>query len=186
MPGDVAYRVRVIQLGFSSFAPKHQGGDDTRDSDFNPSGPHTGYTDAIGANTGSLSFDAAAVTPVAIGNLVWRDANENGRQDAGEPGEPGVTVELWDFSKSELYGTAVTNASGVYQLRAPNTGQAYRVRVLLPTGLAFTGKNQTLGDDGIDSDVNPTGIDAGYTDVLSFASNTISVVSVDVGLLPAG
>jgi serine-aspartate repeat-containing protein C/D/E len=184
VPGGVDYRVRVIQPSYPGLAPKDQGGDDARDSDFNPSGPDKGYTDLRPANTGSLSFDAAAVTPPVVGNLVWRDTNGDGRQDVGEPGEPNVTVQLWDFSKSELYDTAVTNASGVYQLRAPNTSQAYRVRVLLPAGLAFTGKNQTVSDDGIDSDVNTSGIDAGYTDVFRMALNTISVVSMDAGLIP--
>ncbi len=186
VPGGIDYRVRRIgSNSYSELAPKDQGGDDTRDSDFNRSGPHKGYTDVIAANTGSLSLDAAATTPASIGNLVWRDTNQNGRQDAGEPGEPNVTLELWDFSKTELLDVTVTDAGGVYQLTAPSGGQAYRVRALLPAGTAFVPKNGSL-DDGLDSDVNPSGVDAGYTDVIFTATNLISAPGWDVGLRPAG
>jgi len=51
--------------------------------------------------------------PIEIGNRVWRDTNDNGVQDPGEPGIAGVTVHLYD-SNNVLVGTAVTDANGEY------------------------------------------------------------------------
>ena len=38
-------------------------------------------------------------TPINIGNFVWDDLDQDGRQDAGEPGIAGVTVQLWNSAK---------------------------------------------------------------------------------------
>ena len=55
---------------------------------------------------------------VAVGNLVWNDANNNGVQDAGEAGIAGVTVELFAAGDDPLtatpVGTVTTDANGVY------------------------------------------------------------------------
>lgn len=50
--------------------------------------------------------------PIEIGNRVWRDANSNGVQDAGESGIAGVTVRLYNGSTAA--GSAVTDANGEY------------------------------------------------------------------------
>ncbi|MCZ2391127.1 MAG: hypothetical protein LC113_08625 [Acidobacteria bacterium] len=64
--------------------------------------------------------------PIELGNRVWRDTNDNGVQDPGEPGIAGVTVHLYD-SVGTLVGTAVTDANGEYYFVSstvadPNTG----------------------------------------------------------------
>lgn len=51
--------------------------------------------------------------PIELGNRVWRDSNNNGVQDPGEPGIAGVTVHLYD-ANNVLVGTAVTDANGEY------------------------------------------------------------------------
>ena len=112
--------------------------------------------------------------PIEIGNRVWRDTNNNGVQDPGEPGIAGVTVRL--YKAGVLVGTAVTDANGEYYFVSstvadPNTtdnigqvnggilpGMAYEVRFDNPVnyalggplfGLVATTANQTsqLGDD---------------------------------------
>ncbi len=122
-------------------------------------------------------------TPINVGNFVWDDYDKDGRQDAGEPGLPGVTVQLWNSTKTSLIGTTTTNGSGIYTLVAPTPGN-YRVRVLLPNPLvdSFTGKDLAGGSDTLDSDINPTGSDSGFTDVYVFASNLISITSIDAGI----
>ena len=122
-------------------------------------------------------------TPINVGNFIWDDYDNDGRQDAGEPGLPGVTVQLWNSTKTNLIGTTTTNGSGVYTLIAPTPGN-YRVRVLLPNPLVdfFTGKDLAGGNDNLDSDVNPTGTDTGFTDVYVFGSNLISISSIDAGI----
>src|SRR5262245_52584255 len=49
-------------------------------------------------------------TPVNVGNFVWDDLDGDGTQDPGEPGLPGVTVQLWNGAKNDLVDSAVTNA----------------------------------------------------------------------------
>jgi len=51
--------------------------------------------------------------PIELGNRVWRDSNNNGVQDPGEPGIAGVQVHLYD-ANNVLVGTAVTDANGEY------------------------------------------------------------------------
>lgn len=125
---------------------------------------------------------SAQADPISVGNFVWRDVDEDGIQDAGEPGMAGVTVQLWNAAKTQLIDSATSNASGIYELMAPGAGD-YRVRVLLPSMDAeFSPKN--LGaSDLTDSDVNPTGTDFGFTDPYTFASNVISITSIDAGIV---
>ncbi len=199
LPGN--YRVRVLlPANNDQFSPKDQaGGDDIKDSDINPSGTSFGFTDTyvFGNNLISItSIDAGIIkfrtptptrtpTPINVGNFVWNDLNANGRQDPGEPGLAGVTVQLWNSAKNYMYGSTTTNANGNYTLVAPLPGN-YRVRVVLPAvGDNFSPKDQGAGNspDNIDSDINPRGIDAGFTDTYVFGSNLISIVSIDAGII---
>ena len=41
-------------------------------------------------------------TPINIGNFVWDDLDQDGTQDAGEPGLAGVSVQLWNAAKNQL------------------------------------------------------------------------------------
>lgn len=121
-------------------------------------------------------------TPINVGNFVWDDLDQDGRQDAGEPGLAGITVQLWNTDRTQLFDSAVTNASGSYTLTAPTPGD-YRVRVVLPSGGAFSPKDGASGDDQKDSDVNPSGALLGFTDVYTFASNLISITTIDAGII---
>lgn len=99
-------------------------------------------------NTAVLCLNAT----VTLGQRIWEDLNGNGRQDAGEPGLIGVTVQLWSESGA-LLQTTVSTVNGAYAFSglAPGT---YRVRVLPPFGYQFTVPNQGT-DDTVDSDVEP-------------------------------
>jgi protocatechuate 3,4-dioxygenase beta subunit len=198
-PFPSSYRIRVILPNFmDAFSPKNQaGGDDQLDSDINPSGSNIGFTDVINIASNVISttiHDAGIVvfrtptptrtpTPINIGNFVWDDYDHDGRQDAGEPGISGVTVQLWNASKTQLLAQTVTNANGGYTVIAPLPGD-YRIRVLLPNNMdAFSPKNQAGGDDQLDSDINPSGINFGFTDIFNLASNVISTTIHDAGIV---
>jgi hypothetical protein len=121
-------------------------------------------------------------TPINVGNFVWDDIDGDGRQDAGEPGMAGITVQLWNSAKTSLIDSAITNASGIYSVIAPLPGN-YRVRVLLPNPSdEFSPKDMAGGDDLKDSDINPSGADFGFTDSFNLASNVISITTKDAGI----
>lgn len=192
-PGE--YRVRVLLSSGDMFSPKNNAANDQTDSDINTTGTSIGFTDTYTFATNLISItsiDAGVIkfrtptptrtpTPIHLGNLVWRDLNGNGIQDAGEPGAAGVTLQLWNEAKTQLFTSTVSNASGIYSLVAPAPGN-YRVRVLLPSGASFAPMNQG-SSDLTDSDINPSGINFGFTDTIMIASNVISITSIDTGLL---
>ena len=122
-------------------------------------------------------------TPINVGNFVWDDLDQDGRQDAGEPGLAGVIVQLWNGAKNDLIAQATTNSNGNYTVVAPRPGD-YRVRVLLPSPSQdqFSPKNNAA-DDLTDSDINPTGTSFGFTDIYTFPSNLISITSIDAGII---
>ena len=198
-PGPGNYRIRAVLPAINDqFSPKdNAAAGDNADSDINPSGVNFGFTDIIvvASNVISISnLDAGIIkfrtptptrtpTPVNFGNFVWDDLDQDGRQDAGEPGLAGVTVQLWNSAKNNLIDSDVTNASGIYSLQSPGPGN-YRVRVVLPNALdQFSPKDQAGGDNLLDSDINPTGADFGFTDIIAVASNVISITSIDSGII---
>lgn len=195
-PGD--YRIRAVLPSVNdSFSPKDQGIDDTKDSDINPSGTYLGFTDVISIASNVISISSLDVgmipymaptptrtqTPISLGNFVWHDLNQNGIQEAGEPGVAGVLVQLWDETKTYLIDQITTGPSGLYQLIALTPG-AYRMRFVPPMGSSFTLKD--IGSDTADSDVNPSGVNLGFTDVINIASNVISISNIDAGLKVVG
>jgi hypothetical protein len=128
-------------------------------------------------------IDEPVVAPLlgSIGNLVFEDLNANGVRDAGDPGEPGVTIELLDGSGNPVLDgagnpiTTVTNASGIYEFNDLPAGD-YRIRSSLPGGHFFTQQNAG-GNSTIDSDVDSLGVSSVVT--LSAGENN---QTVDVGL----
>ncbi|MBI5107043.1 MAG: hypothetical protein HZB46_19035, partial [Solirubrobacterales bacterium] len=182
VPRGGTYRVHFADATYPSFTPQDAGADDSVDSDVAAFGADFGWTAPVTPAANLFTVDAGVVAPINVGNFVWRDTNGNGAQDGGEAGVPGVTVQLWDAAKAIQYSSAVTNGSGIYTLRAPHAG-TYRVRVLAPAGFTFTAKD-AAGDNLTDSDINPSGPDAGYSDAFSLASNVISTTTWDAGLIP--
>ncbi len=86
--------------------------------------------------SGMHNFDLGITFPLTtIGNRVWMDENTDGIQDAGEPGIPGVTIELVN-GVNAVIATTMTDANGGYLFKGviPNT---YTVRVAsgIPTAL---------------------------------------------------
>ncbi len=112
-PGVNGIRSGVVTLG-SDAIPEEP----TLESDVAPSGQ--GSPD----NRANLTVDFGFFGPrVNLGNQVWYDANNNGVMDAGEPGVPGVLVELYRDSNSDgvftpgvdaYVGNRTTDANGLY------------------------------------------------------------------------
>jgi protocatechuate 3,4-dioxygenase beta subunit len=125
----------------------------------------------------NLTVDFGLYQPASLGDRVWHDQNENGIQDAGEPGVPNVTVTLYDGAGT-VVATTTTDSTGSYSFDnlAPGT---YSVGFsnLPPTLDRFTLRDQGT-DDGQDSDADPV---TGRTQPITLASGEQNT-SIDAGI----
>ena len=179
-------------LTSANYAPTvtdvNSNGNDLEDSD-NFSGvsaqPVQGNTDTAAQDpetnentVASYDFGLQDVTPGAIGNYVWLDENNDGAQDAGEPGIPNTLVELYydadgngvieGGEASTPFATTYTDANGgylfpdltpgVYEVQVPATGNT-------GAGEALEGMTQTPITGGVGDFGNKD--DAGYRITLS-------------------
>lgn len=78
-----------------------------------------------------------------IGDFVWQDTNKNGCQDAGEPGIPGVQVDLYSGCApggTTLIRSTTTDANGLYLFDNLCAG-TYTVSFHTPAGFSRTVAN---------------------------------------------
>ncbi len=186
--------------------------DGTNDSDADGV---TGRTSIISVDATSASATSVNITNVdaginqgtpagkgSLGNRIWYDLNNNGIQDANEPGGVGGgTVSLYKdangdgiLSGAELtaVATTTTNALGEYLFGGLDAG-SYQVGFsTLPTGYTLSAKTQGT-DITKDSDGNPfntsvngntAGAGTSFTALISLATGEDNL-SVDLGLVPA-
>ncbi len=93
--------------------------------------------------------------PTKLGDRIWLDLDGDGVQDAGEPGIPGVTVELYNGSCviGSTCPTQVTNANGQYTFSGliDNTYTVIVRTATLPGGLTQTGDPDGCPGAGCDN-----------------------------------
>ena len=158
-----------------------QGGDDVHDSDPNAT---TGKTANFFVGVGLIEEGKdAGYKATGVGDFIWNDLNNNGDQDFGEPGVPGVTVQLVDaINTNTVIAATSSNASGYYTFTVVAPAN-YRIKVSnLPGGYQFVARN-TGANDNVDSDVNTT---TGISDQFTITSNTYNS-SIDAGIYqPSG
>jgi hypothetical protein len=143
---------------------------DVPDSEFNDGLDATIGIEQVGSVTGltygcdvdDLAYPGLAVLfryDFDLGDLVWYDTNQDGLQDAGEPGVEGIDVDLYytaDCSGQWLVGTT-TDANGAYLINQvpPAQDGSYCLEFSnIPAGWNITLQNQGL-DDTVDSDADP-------------------------------
>jgi hypothetical protein len=161
----------TYSVGFSNF-PAGFGltlndiGDDALDSDVGANGKTAPVTLAAGENNDTL--DAGIYQPASLGNKVWNDLNNDGIQDAVEPGIAGVTVTLLDGSGNPILDTSgqeitvVTGLDGSYLFGGLIPGSYSVAFSDLPEDYGFTKANIET-DDGVDSDAGTDGKTAAVT-----------------------
>jgi len=149
IPGDyqVQFDISRLPLG-CAFTFQNQGGDDTKDSDVNLDG--LGPCTNIGGGEFDSTYDAGLLILAAIGDFVWHDLNGDGVQGAGEPGIPGVQVNLYK-GDGTFVGTRFTDANGKYLFDFLYPGN-YFLEFIDPIGFDRTFQN--IGDDARDSDID--------------------------------
>jgi protocatechuate 3,4-dioxygenase beta subunit len=120
----------------------------------------------------------------SLGDRVWLDTNANGKQDDGENGVVGVTVNLLN-SAGNVINSATTDTNGNYLFANLSPGD-YAIQVVAPNGYLLTGKDQGA-DDGKDSDVDQntgksvlTTITAGEND-LSWDAGLVIPAKASIG-----
>lgn len=108
-----------------------------------------------------------------LGNRVWLDKNKDGLQEVGEPGVPGVCINLLDASSGKIIDTSTTDSNGFYAFNV-ETGNSY-VLEFESGGLLFTIPNIGLEDQ--DSDIFPL---SGRTEIISVKENNLLI---DAGMI---
>lgn len=179
--GAGEYRVRFSTLpaGYAVVA-KNAGTNREIDSDGNALASGASTTDVItlAQNQDRLDIDLGIFNASAalgqLGDLVWFDANNNGLQDPGEQGVPGVSVALLNAS-GNVINTTVTDKDGQYRFVNLANGTYYVRFSNLPAGFSFSPAN--AGADASDSDADQgTGVTGAYT----ISGNTN--LTVDAGI----
>jgi hypothetical protein len=99
----------------------------------------------------------------SLGDFVWKDANNNGRQDDTETGVEGVVVQLFKNGSTTVFATDTTDASGQYSF-ANLDSASYQVKIVLsslPTDCQLSAKVNEAGvPDSLDSDFTISGTTA--------------------------
>lgn len=117
-----------------------------------PSGTYTvTVTDANGCQTTCSDFVAG---PSHVTGFVWIDNDEDGLQDPGEPGVPGIMVIITGTVETDppYADTTFTNGQGNYSFElVPGT---YKVTFVIPTAI-YDPTIPNAGNDAIDSDMDP-------------------------------
>ncbi|NHN36604.1 hypothetical protein G8764_04790 [Pseudomaricurvus alcaniphilus] len=184
-PGE--YAVIFTKPDGTEFSPQNQGGDEAKDCDTNTNGVSQCVT--LAPNEYNQDVDACVVIPPAgLGDFVFEDSNLNGIQENGEPGVPGMTVNLLlpgtdgvcNSNDDVATGASTTTgAAGDYKFEnlVPGTYCVEFEISSLPANFcttdgfdlgapAFTLHNE--GDDGSDSDADPL---TGVTGNIDLGSN---------------
>lgn len=158
-------------------------GTTSTDSDPNPNTGRTGTITIAGTGNVITTVDAGIIfTPnvfdakAALGDYVWNDLNNNGIQDAGEPGIGGVTVTLYAADGTTVLGTTTTDALGYYQFTNLNAGTYVVGFSGLPAGYVF-GTKDAGSDDAKDSDADGVTGKTGPVTLLAGQINT----TIDAG-----
>jgi SdrD B-like domain len=162
VPGTTVIRSKPVTLGNGEPTAEPQG---------------TGLTDPNPDNRSDVTVDFGLFKPAALGNYVWLDNNRDGKQDAGEPGVPGVKVQLIDVAGAVVAETTTDN-TGKY-LFDYLTSMGYKVQFVkstFPAGASLTSLDK--GDDASDSDAMPSGM----TDVYLLLPGERNL-TVDAGLV---
>lgn len=174
-----SYRIQIDLIGSGHvYSPLDQGGDDALDSDIDPStGRSALVTLAAGESLTTLDCGQADVG-YEVNGRAWSDDNEDGIQDAGESGYPGLTVELWETTRG-LVDSTTSGADGSYTLGGADPemdGEQCTIRFTAPALHQWSPKDQAADD--IDSDVDPA---SGHSDAFTISGGD-TVWHLDAGL----
>ncbi|TDB67309.1 SdrD B-like domain-containing protein [Arundinibacter roseus] len=169
LAGDYIVQIDVTTLPDSCLisSKKNEGGDDEKDNDFTTEGLSEVVTldpTLTGLNKDNPTIDAGLISPKgSLGDFVWKDLNDNGQQDDGEPGVNGVKVILWSAvggAPDAKLDSTTTDGSGAYSFTNLLAGD-YIVQLdvtTLPDSCLISSKQNEGGDDEKDNDFSTEGL----------------------------
>jgi serine-aspartate repeat-containing protein C/D/E len=170
-PGD--YYVEVVASPTYLVTLQDQGGDDTLDSDFDPTTERAYVT--LNANQDLVDIDAGVFQQGIVSGRAWKDPDGDGIQEMGEESYGGLTIRLLDSLDNEVDSTTTdTSGAYVFNVRPGN----YRVEFEQPEYYFITLQNQG-SDDALDSDLDAT---TGRTALLTVESGE-EIADVDGGFV---
>jgi serine-aspartate repeat-containing protein C/D/E len=147
------YTVSVAAPSGYTFTGAGKGGNGALDSDVNANGE---VSVSLAAGQNNPDIDAGVYRPASLSQVVWFDADRDGRLDNGEVGAAGIKVILLDANGVAVSGAvAVTDADGHYQFTnlAPGKYSVQFDKTSLPAGYDFTSAAQGgPGSGGSDAD----------------------------------
>lgn len=163
----------VVDGDYMHFALQDQG-TDAIDSDVDPTNGRTPVLTL--SDDQSIDVDAGVLSARGMGDLVWLDQDQDGRQDVGEPGFPGITVRLLNknggqvFDHNGLPYVQVTTDVGFFTFRDLLPSD-YSIGVDRPPHMQYTEGNTPGVNGAQDSDVNPAN---GRTPAQELPSNDLN------------
>jgi hypothetical protein len=173
-PGEYYIEVVMPPLGLVRTRP-NIGNIEDYDSDIYSDGKTDIFTVVSG---GSKTDLGAGFYPMATaGNLVWKDLNVNGLQDAGEEKVKGVKVEAIELSTGKVVGTTYTDDNGLYSIEYLEK-QQYYMKFTPPAGFGAT--ISKAGPDNMDSDVDHS-FGPNTTRAIQFSSGMVNE-NIDMGI----
>ena len=156
---------------------------DPTNSDMDPN-TMTSSTFIVGSGDSIRTIDAGFYlqdpNKASLGDRVWYDANNDGIQDPGEAGTPGITVYLYAADGITILATTVTDALGNYVFNDLNAGD-YVVGFdpsSLPSGFAFSPQNASGADSTNNSDANTS---TGKTNIITLSAGEKNM-TIDAGI----
>ncbi len=154
---------------------------DSLNSDVNEVTGRTSFTELL-ENEAERSMDAGIIfkeaSTASVGDRVWFDSDNDGVQDAGEPGASNVLVALKDNSGNTV-ATVITDATGNYLFTDIMPG-TYSVQFSNPIGTIFTTNTNNLVN-GLNSDAAVNGSTVPFS--VSAGDN---ITYIDAGIVLQG
>ncbi len=130
------------------------------------------------------------VSCLKIGDLVFNDKNNNGKQDAGELGIAGVIVKLFDSANNQVGSSTTTDANGKYSFSNLPSG-SYVVEISAPASYkSSTGTNGSatgtyepkIGSTNVNNEDNGTTVGGQIIRSKPVVLTTTDNTNVDFGL----
>jgi len=177
LPGT--YTIGFTPPAGLTFSPNNGGVSNPSNSDANPGSGITSSFTVLAGNEITYIDAGLYSLPNTLGGLgdrVWFDLDQDGIQDAGEPGVVGVTVTLYQADGITVISTTTTNAYGNYIFNNLNAGQYIVGFSNLPASYVFTATGAV--DSSTNSDANTI---TGKTPLISLAAGQFNL-TFDAGI----